>query len=105
MADAVFRNTENGRGLWALILWPAWFLIFLTTSTIFTAFLQKFGLKMPMALIGIVLGFLYARGWYRMPFTMSHPFLGSVIGYVATLFGLMTLAYFFKVDFATLLGR
>lgn len=84
LAGRVLSRTSEGRGLWFIILWPAWFLIFVFSGVFLTHVIQVMGVTPPVSWAGYLGGVLFARAWYRSNFTIRHPFLGSVLGYLGT---------------------
>lgn len=98
LANHVLQRTSQGRGLWFIVLWPAWLLIFAFSGVFFTHLLDKFGLGAPLSWIGMVGGALLARAWYLSDFTINHPFLGSVFGYFGTALAAMFLARTFGIS-------
>lgn len=91
MASRVLASTSGGRGLWCFILWPAFLMIFLMSGYFFCLLLSHFGLKPPLSFAGFVVGFIFARNWYQLDFTIRHPFWGSVAGYLGT--GIVALTF------------
>lgn len=91
LANRILVSTSQGRGLWFVVLWPAWILIFAFSGTLFASVLTKFGLKPPFSYFGFVGGFIFARAWYFWSFTIRHPFWGSAVGYFATAMGTLFL--------------
>jgi hypothetical protein len=91
LANRILASTSQGRGLWLVILLPAWILIFAFSGVLFSSVLTKFGLKPPISYAGFVGGFLFARAWYFWSFTIRHPFWGSAVGYFATAMGTLFL--------------
>lgn len=98
LANHVLQRTAQGRGLWFIVLWPAWLLIFAFSGVFFTNLLDKFGLDAPLSWIGMAGGVLLARAWYLSDFTVNHPFLGSVFGYFGTAIAAMMLARTFGIS-------
>lgn len=92
LANHLLARTSQGRGLWFIVLWPAWVLIFAFSGAFFISLLAKLGLNAPITYAGLIGGFLFARTWYSSDFTISHPFWGSVIGYFGTAIGVLLLA-------------
>ncbi len=92
LANRVIASTSSGRGLWFIILWPAWVLIFAFSSGLFISVLSKAGFHAPLSYLGLIGGFLFARAWYNWEFTIRHPFWGSGVGYFATAIGVLFLA-------------
>lgn len=100
LANSVARKTSQGRGLWVLILWPAWLLIFGFTGIFITAlFIAKLGLTEPLSWIGMVVGFLYACAWYQSTFTIKHPFWSTILGYFGTTFIVLFLDKSLNINF------
>ncbi len=81
LANKVINNTAAGRGLWVIILWPAWLLIALFSGMFFSAVLEKIGLGSPLTLLGILIGIGIATFWYKADYTKRRPFWSSVIFY------------------------
>lgn len=93
LANRVIHSTSQGRGLWFIILWPAWFLIFAFAGYFFKTLLEHFfSIGEPISLVGFVGGFAFAMAWYKWEYTIRHPFLGSIIGYFGTALGVLFLA-------------
>jgi len=93
LANHVINSTFQGRGLWFIILWPAWFLIFAFSGSFFKMLLERmFSISEPMSWVGLIGGFIFAMLWYKWDYTIRHPFLGSMIGYFGTAMGVMLLA-------------
>jgi len=85
LAERVLYNTSQGRGLWVIILWPAWLLIFIFASYFFKNLLEiTLSLSMPISLVGLVGGFTFAMLWYKWEYTLKHPVIASIIGYLGT---------------------
>lgn len=81
IANRIIKQTSQGRGLWAIFLWPAWFLIFVFSGVFLKGLIELLGIQAPISWIGMVGGFIFARAWYHSEFTINHPFWGSVLGY------------------------
>lgn len=93
LANRVLHNTSQGRGLWFIILWPAWFLIFVFSGSFFKVMLEHmFSMNEPMSWIGLIGGLAFAVAWYKWDYTIRHPFLGSMVGYFGTALGVLFLA-------------
>lgn len=97
-ANRVLNRTAQGRGLWCIILWPAWLLIFLYSGVFLTNLLQKFGITYPISWIGMVGGLMVARAWYISDFTIRHPFWSSVFGSFGIAIVIVYLAQFFGIQ-------
>lgn len=93
LANRVIHSSAQGRGLWVFILWPAWLMIF-AFSGIFlkVAIKNLFSVSEPLSWIGLLGGFAFAVSWYKWNYTIRHPFLGSMVGYFCTVFGVLFLA-------------
>jgi hypothetical protein len=92
IANHIIRRTSQGRGLWLIILWPAWLLIFVFSGVFLTGIIEKFGFNAPISWLGMIGGFLFARTWYQSEFTIEHPFWSSVFGYFGTALAVIFLA-------------
>lgn len=92
LTNRILVSTSQGRGLWFVVLWPVWILIFAFSGALFSSVLTKFGLNPPISYVGFVGGFIFARAWYFWSFTIRHPFWGSAVGYFATAMGMLFLA-------------
>jgi len=86
LANKVISSTSQGRGLWFIILWPAWLLICIFSGVFLTNVLVKFGVNSSISWVGMFGGVILARVWYMSDYTIKHPFLSSVIGYFGTAF-------------------
>lgn len=86
LANHVIKRTSEGRGVWVLILWPAWLLIFIFSGMFFSSILKQMGVEEPMIWGGFIGGVMVASIWYKSHFTMRHPFFSSVFGYFSTAF-------------------
>lgn len=87
IAHRIAASTSGGRGLWFIILWPAWIGIALFSSMLFGVLLGKFGLGGSGIFWGWLGGIAFAIAWYRWDFTRRHPFWNSVVGYFGTALG------------------
>jgi len=93
LANRVISSTSQGRGLWFIILWPTWLFIFILVGTFLTVAIEKiFSVNEPLSWIGFFGGFAFAVSWYKWDYTIRHPFLGSMIAYFGTVFGVLFLA-------------
>ena len=92
LANHVLERTAQGRGLWFIIFWPAWFLIFSFSGVLLTNLIQKLGVNAPISWVGMIGGLVFARAWYVSNFTIRHPFFSSVFGYFGTAFAVIFLA-------------
>lgn len=92
LANQWMDRTRQGRGLWFIVLWPAWLLIFVFASVFLVGLAQKFGVQPPLSWLGVLGGFLFARAWYVAEFTLRHPFWGSVFGYFGTALAVVFMA-------------
>jgi hypothetical protein len=81
LADRLLASTAAGRGLWFVILWPAWFIVFSGSGALFAGMLLEdmFGWEKPLSYLGLIPGFFIARQWYRWRYTILHPFLSSLL--------------------------
>ena len=98
IASHIIRRTSRGRGLWFIILWPAWLLIFVFSGMFLIGIIEKFGFNAPISWVGMIGGFLFARTWYQSRFTIEHPFWGSVFGYFGTALAVIFLAGKMGID-------
>lgn len=98
LANHVLQRTAQGRGLWFIVLWPAWLLICVFSGVFFANLLDQFGIGPPLSWAGMLGGILLARAWYLSDFTINHPFLGSVFGYFGTAIAAMVLARTFGIS-------
>ena len=93
LASRIISSTSQGRGLWFIILWPAWLLIFVFSSSFLKVALEDiFSVGEPISWIGLVGGFGFAVSWYKWDYTIRHPFLGSMVGYFGTVLSVLFLA-------------
>ena len=86
LANKVINSTSQGRGLWFIILWPAWILICIFSGVFITGVLEKFGFGSPLTWLGLLGGIAVSITWYKSEFTIRHPFWSSVFGYFGTAF-------------------
>lgn len=93
LANHVLQRTAQGRGLWFIILWPAWLFICIVSGMFFIGMLGKFGIDVPVSWIGMVGGAMLARVWYVSSFTVNHPFWSSVFSYFGITFSAIVLAH------------
>jgi hypothetical protein len=90
LASRLIHNTRQGRGLWVLLLWPTWLLIFAFSGAFFTTgFAHWLAQGSPLPYLGFVGGGIYAVAWYQWSFTRRHPFWSVVFGYFGTTFFVM----------------
>jgi len=93
LANRLIQSTSQGRGLWFIILWPAWFgICFFSGSFLMSGLEELFAIKPPLSLIGYLGGYAFAMAWYRWGYTIRHPLLGSMIGYFGTAFSVLYFA-------------
>lgn len=93
LANRVISSTSQGRGLWFIILWPAWLLIFAFSGSFLKIVIEKiFSVSEPLSWIGLLGGVAFAVSWYKWDYTIRHPFLGSMVGYFGTVLGVLFLA-------------
>ncbi|MFZ3019052.1 MAG: hypothetical protein WA056_11410 [Gallionella sp.] len=92
LANHLMNRTQQGRGLWFIVLWPAWLLIFVFYSVFLVGLTEKFGIHAPLSWLGVLGGFLFVRAWYASEFTLRHPFWGSMFGYFGTALAVVFMA-------------
>ncbi len=80
MADSIIRGTSRGRGVWCILLWTAWFMIFVFVGSLCVAMLEQFGVPPPFHWAGMLGGAIVAAIWYDAEFTREHPFLSFLLG-------------------------
>lgn len=98
LAHHVMQRTNQGRGLWFIVLWPAWLLIFVFSGVFFMGVLDKLGIGAPISWIGMVGGVAFARMWYLSEFTVNHPFWSAVFGYIGTFVVVVTLSQYLDIS-------
>lgn len=76
LADAVLFSTSRGRGLWLLLLLPAWFMVFAVGASVAHAYLN-----LPYWAAAIA-GLICSSFWWRLEFTREHPFWSSTLAYI-----------------------
>jgi len=92
LANRVISSTSQGRGLWFIILLPAWLLIFAFSGSFFKVGIEHmFSVNAPLSWVGFIGGFAFAVSWYKWDYTIRHPFLGSMVGYFGTALGVLFL--------------
>ena len=81
LARRMLQRTAEGRGLWCLLLWPAWFTVFLISVSFLGHVLEDIlSIAEPQPWAPLAGGLLVATGWYRWGYTRRHPFLGAMFG-------------------------
>ena len=92
LARRMLQRTAEGRGLWCLLLWPAWFIVF-SASWLFLEHVLKNILSIAESPLWVSLagGLLVAIGWYRWGYTRRHPFLSALFGYMVLSIALVLL--------------
>jgi hypothetical protein len=81
LANRIIHSTSRGRGLWFIILWPAWLLIAVFSGVFLMKLAEKFNVLPPLSWLGMIGGLIIAHLWYMSDFTIRHPFRSSVLGY------------------------
>ncbi len=76
-ANRITSNTQNGRGLWIFILWPAFYIVATCVAMLVGVFLKI------STFISICIGVVAAYLWYKADFTRQHPFRSSVFAFFA----------------------
>lgn len=76
LADAIVANTRLGRGLWLLLLLPAWFMVFAVGTLVAHVYLD-----MPYWAAAIA-GLVCSGFWWKLEFTREHPFWSSMLAYI-----------------------
>jgi hypothetical protein len=76
LADAMLSSTSRGRGLWLLLLLPAWFMVFAVGTSVAHVYLD-----MPYWAAAIA-GLVCSSFWWKLEFTREHPFWSSMLAYV-----------------------
>ncbi|MFK7865826.1 MAG: hypothetical protein AB8B77_00125 [Alphaproteobacteria bacterium] len=93
IANRVIHTTSQGRGLWFIILWPAWLLILIFSSSFIKVAIEQILLiGEPLSWVGFLGGFAFAVAWYKWSYTIKHPFISSVIGYFGTAISVLLLS-------------
>lgn len=93
IANRVISSTSQGRGLWFIILWPAWLLILVFSGSFLKVAIENLlSVNEPLSWIGFIGGFAFAVSWYKWDYTIKHPFLGSIVGYFGTAIVVLFLA-------------
>jgi hypothetical protein len=93
LANNLLDNTSNGRGLWFIITWPAWLLIFVFSGSFFQVGIQRiFSVEAPISWVGFIGAYILAVSWYKWDYTLRHPFLSSIVGYFGTAMSVLFLA-------------
>lgn len=77
LADSLISSTSQGKGLWVIVLVPAWIMVVAVTAVAVQLF---FGGNL---LVGLVAGVVAAVVWWQHDFTQQHPFLSSLAAYFA----------------------
>lgn len=80
IADNIISGTSRGRGLWCILLWSAWIVIFVFVGSMCAVMLEKFGVPSPFHWAGMLGGVIVAKIWYDAKFTREHPFLSFLFG-------------------------
>lgn len=81
LARRMLQRTAEGRGLWCLLLWPAWFMVFFLSGSFLEHVLKDIlSIAEPPFWVLLVGGLLVATGWYRWGYTRRHPFLSTLFG-------------------------
>ena len=81
LARRMLQRTAEGRGLWCLLLWPAWFTIFFASVSFLEHMLKNIlSIAEPPLWVPLACGLLVATGWYRWGYTRRHPFLSTLFG-------------------------
>ena len=83
LARQMLQHTAEGRGLWCLLLWPVWLMVF-SVSWLFLEHMLKdiLSIAEPPLWVPLVGGLLVATGWYRWGYTRRHPFLSALFGFM-----------------------
>ena len=80
-ANRVLERTAGGRGLWFILLWPAWMMVFAASGVFLNTILENvFSVAEPNLWVILGGGLLGAVGWYKWEYTIRHPFLSSMLG-------------------------
>ena len=83
LARRMLQRTAEGRGLWCLLLWPAWFMVFFVSALFLGHMLEDIlSIAEPLPWVPLVGGLLVATGWYRWGYTRRHPFLSALFGFM-----------------------
>ena len=78
LARRMLQRTAKGRGLWCLLLWPAWFTVFFVSGSFLEHVLKDIlSIAEPPLWVSLV-----ATDWYRWGYTRRHPFLGALFGFI-----------------------
>ena len=81
LARRMLQRTAEGRGLWCLLLWPAWFMVFFISVSFLEHMLKNIlSIAEPPVWVLLACGLLVATGWYRWGYTRRHPFLSFLFG-------------------------
>ena len=66
LARRVLQCTAEGCGLWCLLLWPAWFMVFFVSAFFLEHMLKDIlSIAEPPFWVPLAGGLLVATGWYR----------------------------------------
>lgn len=83
LARRMLQRTAEGRGLWCLLLWPAWFTVFFISGSFLEHVLKDIlSIAEPPFWFPLAGGLLVATGWYRWGYTRRHPFLSTLFGFI-----------------------
>ncbi|CAO3441634.1 hypothetical protein [Azospirillum argentinense] len=72
-ARRLMESTSRGRGLWFILHFAAWIIIFAFSAATVNYFFRS-------EWVGYVSGFIIATFWYRLDFTRKRPFTSFVLG-------------------------